>query len=136
MGKEKKEKLRQKLKLMMKCANVLIEDKERLEKQLKAPQKKIKKDPSQYSPAQRAVHTRFSERAKIASALYNEEGSVLSWADAMSAAGPLLEFKYGKKVKHTPVKEDKEELKDESKKLLGVYFPNESDRPLDYQILE
>jgi hypothetical protein len=83
-----KEKLREKVKLLTKVANILLADKERIEKERLGPQKKIKKAPT---AAQKAVQDRFAKRAQIASRLYNSEGAGLSWAEAMTSAGPLME---------------------------------------------
>jgi len=93
MGKlTKKQKLKEKLKLLEKVVNVLIEDRERKEKEDLGPQKKVKKAPT---PKQAAVQKIFGTRAKIASNLYHAEGSTLTWADAMVAAGGLIQTPNG-----------------------------------------
>lgn len=88
MGKEKKDKLRQKIKLLEKVANKFIGEIERLEKEKIPVGKRIKKPPSD---KQKAVQSKFGNRARVASLIYNAPGNTLSWGEAMKAAGPLMD---------------------------------------------
>jgi hypothetical protein len=87
MGKEKKQKLKEKLKLLEKCCNRFIADSERLEKELHNPIKKIKKPPTE---PQKRVQANFARRAKYASRIYNAPGNKLSWGECMTAAGTMM----------------------------------------------
>ena len=87
-GQAKKQKLREKLELMEKVANEMIESKHRLEQELKVAKtktaEKVKKDPT---PAQERVYNAFGQRSKKASIIYNSPGYQGTWGDAMREAG-------------------------------------------------
>jgi hypothetical protein len=89
----KRPKAKEKIKLLTKILNDYISQVEDLKAENEIirtrPAKREKKDPT---PGQKKVQDSFGQRAKIASQLYREEGATLTWAEAMSLAGPLLDM--------------------------------------------
>lgn len=91
----KRPKAKRKIKLLEQIVNDYIKYNKTLEVSLnelknKAPGKREKRDPT---PGQKKVQDSFGQRAKVASELYQKnhsEGGSLTWAEAMTLAGPIL----------------------------------------------
>lgn len=85
---------KEKNKLLEKILNGYIAINEDLLRQVeelknRPPGKREKREPT---PGQKKVQDNFGRRAQIASKLYNEEGATITWAEAMTLAGPLLDL--------------------------------------------
>ena len=84
-----KKELKKRIRLHERQIDALLTEKEEREKAAKlGPQLKIKKDPT---PAQKKVQDTFSHRARVASQLYHQDGSQLTWGEAMIAAGAFIQ---------------------------------------------